>query len=93
MAGKKLLVLKFMEYSYARFFDDRVSLYYDSRTWWISGFGAVTGSDLRRQRPMVLPLDSSSEITYLGRTWKFGEFGKLAVEIENIRLEKALEAL
>lgn len=93
MAGKKLLVLKFMEYSYARFFDDRVALYYDSRTWWISGFGVVTGSDLRRQRPMVLPLDSSSKITYLGRTWEYGEFGKLAVEIENIRLEKALEAL
>lgn len=75
------------------FFDDRVSVYYDGRTWWISGFGVLTGSDLRRQRPMVLPLDSSSEITYLDRSWEYGEFGKLAVEIETSRLERALEAL
>lgn len=93
MAGKKLLVLKYVKHSYARFFDDRVSLYYDGRTWWISGFGNVTGSDLRRQRPMVLPLDSGSEITYLGRTWEYGGFGKLTVEIEMSRLERALEAL
>lgn len=83
-----------MKYSsFARFFDDRVALYYDGRTWWISGFGAVTGSDLRRQRPMVLPLDTGSEITYLDRTWEYDEFGKLAVEIEMSRLERALEEL
>lgn len=101
MAGKKLFVVKFMKYSFVQnpilstvwFFDDRVSLYYDSRTWWISGVGGVTGSDLRHRRPMMLQLDSDSEITYLDRTWKYGEFGKLTVEIENIKLERALEAL
>jgi hypothetical protein len=42
---------------------------------------------------MRLLLDSGSEITYLDRTWKYEDFGKLATEIEMIKLEKALEAL
>jgi hypothetical protein len=42
---------------------------------------------------MRLLLDSGSEITYLDRTWKYDEFGKLAVEIEKVKLEKTLEAL
>lgn len=95
MAGKRLLTAKFpfgLKYARARFVDDGVSLYYDTSTWWIRGFGAVVGSaDL--PRIMRLLLNSGSEITYLDRTWKYDEFGKLAVEIEKVRLERALEAL
>lgn len=91
MAGR-LLTAKFpdgLKYSIARFSGDGISLYYD-HAWCIHGFGTVTGC---LPRTMRLLLDSGSEITYLDRTWKFEDFGKLAVEIERIKVEKALEAL
>lgn len=90
-----LLTAKFklwQKYSYAQFIADDVSLYYDHHTWCIRGFGKVSGlADLPRS--MMLLLDSGSEISYLGKTWKFDEFGKLAVEIERIKLENVLETL
>ena len=94
MAGR-LLTAKFpqgLKYYLARFVDDDVSLYYDRHIWWIRGFGVVAGS-AGLPRSMRLLLDSGSEITYLDRTWKYDEFGKLAVEIEKVKLEKTLEAL
>lgn len=91
MAGR-LLTAKFPDGLKARFSGDSVSLYYDRSTWWIRGFGAVVGSAYL-PRTMRFLLDSGSEITYLDRTWKFEDFGKLAVEIEKIKIENVLEAL
>lgn len=61
--------------------------------WYVVGWGYVKESGFQAIRPMTLSLDSGSEISYGQKTWKYEDFGKLAMEIESVKVENTLEAL
>lgn len=76
------------------FFDRDMRLGTDGRIWYVVGWGYVKESgDFSRIRPLTLSLKSGSEISYNGKTWKYKDFGKLAMEIESIKVENTLEVL
>lgn len=66
----------------------------NGRAWYVVGWGYVRESgDFSRIRPLTLNLNSGSEISYDGKIWKYEDFGKLAMEIESIKLTETLAAL
>lgn len=76
------------------FFDRDMRLGTNGRVWYVVGWGYVKESgDFSRIRPLTLSLKSGSEISYDGKIWKYEDFGKLAMEIESIKVENTLEAL
>ena len=75
------------------FFDRDMRLGTNGRAWYVVGWGYVKESGFQVIRPMTISLDSGSEISYGQKTWKYGDFGKLAMEIESVKVENTLEAL
>ena len=76
------------------FFDMDMRLGTIGRAWYVVGWGYVRESgDFSRIRPLTLSLNSGSEISYDGKIWKYEDFGKLAMEIESIKVENTLEVL
>lgn len=60
--------------------------------WRITGFGNFENATFGNGR-LYLCLDSKSEISNPYRTWKYEEFGRLAIEFENRYIEQELEKL
>lgn len=66
----------------------------NGRVWYVVGWGyARESGNFSRIRPLTLSLNSGSEISYNGKIWKYEDFGKLAMEIESIKLMETLAAL
>lgn len=95
-AGQKSFMVKFPignEYGKAAF-DRDMRLCIGNRYWYVIGWGCLMGqSGFSEMQPLTLTLDSYSEISYDGKLWKYRDFGKLAIEIENIKLTEIIAVL